>query len=237
MSAQLKRLISCYEAEHRALTAAIDECVAEGEYATAHRLAKGLWRVGRKLQIMKNLHDPLHEQKESTLRRIQGLEELSASLSGRMLDYYLELIATEKQKLADLQTRVPEKSTVPPATALHQALTKLLEVRIAGFTLVLNESERLQLTLKLLRRTLFVMLPEVRRHRAAYTLQKRHIRCLKGLGFRLYDHKDKLLLFLPFGEATAIKEVEIMLARIVFDCFYSGELKGAAAIKYYEPEP
>jgi hypothetical protein len=77
----------------------------------------------------------------------------------------------------------------------------------------------------------------VQRHRMAYTLGKRHVRQLRALGFRLYDHRDKLLLFLPFGGAEEIYQVKIILARIAFDCFYFEELKGNSSIHYYEPTP
>ncbi|MBF9220704.1 hypothetical protein [Hymenobacter ruricola] len=248
MSVRLKRLISHYEAERRTLTAAVDECVAESEYGTANRLAKGLWRVQRKLQVLMTLQDPLHGEKEmtkrhiegleklSTSKHIEGLEELSTAETGRILDYYRERIATEKKKLAALVARVPAENTAPPATTLHNALARLLDARIAAFTLELSGPKRLRLTFRRLRKTLLIMLPEVRRHRAAYTLQKRHVRFLRGLGFRPYDQGDQLLLFVPFGEVAAIQDVKSMLARIVFDCFIFEELKGKSSIKYYEPE-
>ncbi|MGY3087015.1 hypothetical protein ACVWYF_000041 [Hymenobacter sp. UYAg731] len=237
MSGKLKRLISYCEAEYRTLTAAIDACVTEGDYGTAQRLAKGMRRVGRKLQILLNLQDPLHGEKQYAIRCIKGLEELSASESGRVLDHYRDWIGAERQKLAALEARATQQTNAPPATALHQALMKLFEAQIDSFTLVLSESERLCLIFKPLRRTLLITLPAVRRHRAAYTLGKRHIRHLQALGFRLDDRQDNLLLWLPFGEKAKINQVKIILAQIAFDCFYFEELQGKSSIRYDEPEP
>jgi hypothetical protein len=237
MSGKLKRLISHYEIEYNTLITAIDACLAEGDYGIAHRLAKGMRRVGRKLQILMNLQDPLHDEKENAIRRIKGLEALAASESGRVLDYYRGWIEAEKQKLATLEAQAVEPANSMPASTLHQALTKLFEARIADFTLVLSEPKRLHLTVKLLRRTVLIMLPEVQRHRAACTLAKRHMRHLQGLGFRLYDRQDKFLLFLPFGEKVEINQVKIVLSRIAFDCFYFEEFQGQSSIKYHEPEP
>lgn len=238
MSGKLKRLIPHYESEHRTLADSIDACVAEGEYGIAHRLAKGQWRLGRRLQILINLQDPLHDAKEHARRCIKGLEELAASESGRILEYYRNWILAEKRKLATLESQAAEPANaLPSASALHQALTKLLEGQISDFTLVLSEPKRLHLTVRLLRRTLLIMLLEVQRHRAAGTLAKRPSRQLQGLGFRLYDRQDKALLFLPFSEKVEINPVKIVLARIAFDCFYFEEFQGQSSIKYHEPEP
>jgi len=75
--------------------------------------------------------------------------------------------------------------------------------------------------------------PEVRRHKANYTLQKRHIGKFRSLGFRLYDSKDKLILIAPYSTLEEVKAVQLILARITFEVFYFKELAGETFIKYY----
>ena len=100
------------------------------------------------------------------------------------------------------------------------------------FTLTLLESKRFYCHFKLVRKTLILTIPEVRRHREDYTLAKRHVRSLKRLGFKLYDNKDKLMLFAPYSTSEEVNAVQRILARITFEVFYFKSLAGETCIKY-----
>lgn len=53
-----------------------------------------------------------------------------------------------------------------------------------------------------------ITLPQVQRHQASYLLGKKQIRALEHIGFRLYDQKDKLILFLPCSTPVDLVEVK-----------------------------
>ncbi|WP_210522189.1 hypothetical protein [Hymenobacter terricola] len=80
-----------------------------------------------------------------------------------------------------------------------------------------------------------ITLPEVQRHRVGYQLRKKQIKVLQRLGFQLYDHKDKLILFLPFSISAEIPAVKYVLAKIAFEVFYFKDFSQDSYIKYHEP--
>jgi hypothetical protein len=75
--------------------------------------------------------------------------------------------------------------------------------------------------------------PQVRRHRASYTLEKRHIEYFRSLGFRLYDNKDKLMLFAPYATLEDVNAIQHILARITFDVLSFKGIAGESFIKYH----
>ena len=192
MSARLQKLIAHYEAEKAALIAQRAECLEEWDYGMAQRFTKALAVVYQQLHVLQHLHDPLHEQKEYLAKRIEQLKLNTALNTGYRQRFELELLAEAQQEIAALQAQALEQSAAPRATQLHESLTLLLQGRITAFTLVFDSVKRLYCSCRLVRRTLLILLPEVRRHQASHLLRRKQLRALKGLGFRLYDQKDKL---------------------------------------------
>ncbi|MGI4865467.1 MAG: hypothetical protein ACRYFZ_16215 [Janthinobacterium lividum] len=233
MSSKLEKLIAFYEAERVSLTAELAECVAEADYKRVYLFSKGLGRINQQLQTLYNLRDKWHDEKEYRAHSIKFLEERVADgeTAEYVRRYYTERIAAEKKKLAEL-TQLPfQNSSV--GQVMRDMLGKLLAGELAGFTLVLQDSRRLYCHIRLMRKTLFMTIPEVRRHRADYTLQKSHLRKFRSLGFGLYDTKDKLLLFAPYSTLEEVSAVQRTLARIAFEVFYFKDLTGETFIKYY----
>ena len=231
MSSKLEKLIAAYEAEQASLTAEMEECVAEMAYGKANLFFKGLARVNQQLQTLYNIQDKWHDKKERLARAIEFWEERAATEDGYLLRHLTERIGEEKQKLAELQRASAQK-----ASASHNvrgALDRLLVGAITNCTLIFQAAQRLNCQLRLVRKTLILTIPEVCRHRANYTLEKRHIRYFKRLGFRLYDKKDKLMLFAPYSTVADVTAVQRILARITFEILSFQELTGETFIKYH----
>lgn len=232
MSSKLEKLIASYEAERASLTAEMEECAAEMEYGKAHLFFKGLLRVNKQLQTLHNLQDEWYDEKVRRAGAIKLLEAKLADAEAYMRGYYTRYLAAEQEKLVEL-TRAPAQKA-PAGQVVHDVLGRLLVGELAGFTLVLQESTRLYCHIRAVRKTLFMTIPEVRRHRAGYTLQKSHLRKFRSLGFRLYDNKDKLILFAPYSTPEEVSAVQCTLARIAFEVFYFKELAGETFIRYRE---
>jgi hypothetical protein len=231
MSSKLEKLLAAYQAERASLTAEMEECVAEMDYGKAHLFFKGLARVNQQLQTLYNIKDKGHDKKKYLTQSIKFLEERLIGGEGYIRSYLTERIAEEKEKLAELSRASTQKPTV--GHTVYDVLDKVLAGEIVGFTLVLLESKRFYCHLKLVRKTLIMTIPEVLRHWEDYTLAKRHIRSLKRLGFKLYDNKDKLMLFAPYSISEEVNAVQRILARITFEVFYFKELAGETFIKYH----
>ena len=231
MSSKLEKLIAAYEAERASLTSEMEECAADMAYGKAHLFFKALLRVNKQLQTLHNLQDEQYDEKAYRARSIKMLEAKLADAEEYMRGYYAQHLADEQEKLAAL-TRAPAQKA-PAGQVVRDVLGRLLGGELAGFTLVLQESTRLHCHIRAVRKTLFMTIPEIRRHSAGYTLQKSHLRKFRSLGFRLYDSKDKLILYAPYSTPQEVSAVQRTLARITFEVFYFKELAGETFIKYY----
>jgi phage terminase Nu1 subunit (DNA packaging protein) len=233
MRTKLEKLIAAYEAERASLTAEMEECVAEMDYGKAHLFFKGLARVNQQLQTLYNLQDKCYDEKEHLTHAIKLFEERLVDVKDGdyTRDYYTQSLADKKEKLAELTQASAQKVSV--GQTVRAMLGKLLVGELATFTLVLQDSERLHCHVKAVRRTLLLTVPEIRRHKANNTLRGSHVRKFLSLGFRLYDSKDKLILFAPYSTLEEVNAVQRILARITFEVFYFKELADETFIKYY----
>ncbi|MVN75819.1 hypothetical protein GO988_05715 [Hymenobacter sp. HMF4947] len=230
MSTKLEKLLAAYEAERVSLTAEMEECVAEMEYGKAHLFFKGLARMNQQLQTLYNMQDKGYDEKEDLANTIKFLEEGMTGEEAYMRQRFAELLVEKKVRLAELSQVPAQKPTA--GYAVRDVLSKVLAGKITGFTLVFHESQCLNCHIKLVRRTLILTIPEIRRHKENYTLEKRHIRKLKRLGFKAYDNKDKLILFAPYSTMEDVQAIQRILACITFEVFYFKELEGETFIKY-----
>lgn len=232
MSSKLEKLIAFYEAERNSIKAELEERLAERDYSRVHLFSKASDRISQQLQTLYNLQDKWYDEKEQLEHWIKLLEKsLVAGDEHNMSEYYAYRIAAEKESLAELSDTAVQKS--PLGSLLHKMLLKLLSKELGSFILVLLNSRKLLCHIRLARNTLILTIPEVRRHRADYTLQERQIKKFKSLGFRLYDNKDKLMLFAPYSTLEEVDAVQLILARITFEVFYFKQLAGETFIKYH----
>ncbi|WP_208173069.1 hypothetical protein [Hymenobacter negativus] len=109
-------------------------------------------------------------------------------------------MAEQEQKIKEIQ----DAQQLAPANAksvlFQEVLRKLLANEIAQFKLTLDEYNTFYCNFRLVRRTLIMSIPEINRHRSDNRFRKKQLAHMERLGFRLYDHKDKLMLFLPYSK-------------------------------------
>ncbi|MDO7886203.1 hypothetical protein [Hymenobacter cheonanensis] len=231
MSKKLKQLLAAYEAERASLTAEMEECVAEMDYGKAHLFFKAIAGVNQQMQTLYNLQHSGYDEKEYLGQSIKFLEEQINSAEEYMRRYLAECLAEEKENLAELNRASTLKQ--PASHTVRDVLNKMLAGEITSFVLVFQDSQRLSCYIRLVRKTLMLTIPEVHRHKQAYTLEKRQIKALTRLGFKLCDNDDKLMLFAPYSTLADVQAIQRMLARITFEVFYFKELAGETFIKYY----
>jgi hypothetical protein len=234
MPSKLRKLIGAIETDKAALEIQIQECLAEQEYHLAHHFSKEVRRLTQQLHALHTFLDPLFEAKELARNRIARIVKLAASKEEKYLADYLDAeLAKEQAKLQQLVRQQSAPNRLTGSTVLRDTFRLLLRQQLMGFNLVLDSQCRLECTVRLARKTIIVTLPEVRRHRAAYTLDKRRINKLKGLGFGYYDQKDKLLLIVPFFAEEDISTLQTLIARMIFEVFNFREPNGETFIRYW----
>lgn len=237
MSKKLRKIIAYYEDERDRLDALIAECLAEYEYKLAHRNQKSLGLINRRLQVDYSLADPLHDQKTGLQRQIDGLYKMLRDRieadSVRVQAYLMANIQRKQQELANLN-QMPPAVPVPPTLAFDEVLEKLLNRTVERFTLTIGAAGKVCFTGRLVRRTLIITLVQMRWVGEKYGLFKDQRKYLQLLGFRWYDQRDKLMLFLPYTEKQHIHDVKRLFAQIVFEVFYFKEFEGGASLKYME---
>ncbi|MDO7852323.1 hypothetical protein [Hymenobacter convexus] len=234
MSSRLQKLIAHYEAEEALLLAERAERLEEWDYGMAHRFTKALAEVYEQLHILNNLADPLHDEKQRAADMLKRLENRSVEEAEYLQQYRQKQLVEARARLAALQAQARPNSAGAKSNHIEETLTMLLHGQIAGFSLVINPQQRLACNLRLVRRTLLITVPEIRRHRAEYRIQKKQLRFLQSLGFRLYDQRDKLLLYTSFAVPEDIVKVKTLLARLVLDGFYYQEMVEHSYISYWE---
>ncbi|HEX8330077.1 MAG TPA: hypothetical protein VF629_21250 [Hymenobacter sp.] len=235
MSRKLEKLIAYYEAERNVLTTQLAECMAEDDYASARRFSKGIRLVNQQLQTLLNLQDGRHDERERAVRLIQMFEKMKgAQAAGISAQLYAEHISAAQKRLAELGSRPVMPPTASKPTVLQAVLLKLLNKHIDSFTFVFSTTNRLSCVVKLVRRTSMITLLEVQRLREECLLEKKQIRSLKTLGFKLYDNGDKLIVFLPYTTAADVSALQYLLVKMAFEVFYFKEFTGQSCIKYWE---
>ena len=235
MSSKLEKLIAYHEAEYAALTAQIDECIGETDYKMAHRIAKGLFVVGEKLRVLHNFQDKFYDDKKEIARRLAIYnEELGKETSNYMRGYWQKEIAEQERKMNAVLGAQQGAAANSTSQVIHQALRKLLGAEIAQFKLVLDKANMLCCNIRLVRKTLIMSIPEIKRHRMYGRFRKKQLAHMQRLGFCLYDQNDKLMLILPYSDRDELEHVKLVLAQLVFEIFYFKEFSGQAYVSYFE---
>ena len=235
MSSKLSKLIAYHETARSQLLAQIADFLAESEYSLAHRHSKALRIVEEKLRTYHALADPLHDEKALRIKNIERLKKhIAAGTSNVQLSYYLERLLQEQQRLDELNQAVAATPGQSKKSILQDVLSKLLERKIDKFTLIIDEAEGVHGTIQLVRRILIIDFLHIQRLVTNCVLCKKQIKYFQSLGFRLYDSKDKLMLFLPYSTKEDLFTVKTILARIVFEAFAPKAFSETAYVKYVE---
>lgn len=237
MNNKLRKLLTHYQQERDTLQLLIDSCVEEKEYKLAQRYSKGLRQLNQKLQTLHNLADPLYDEKQYHTAIITGIKAILPDNAGAEHAFNREILKEEEDKLAQLQEMPTSRIPHSGQSHLQETLKQLFEKRIESFTLAFGAAADFSCSMKMVRKTVLVTIPDMRRLRNDYLVQKSQVRQLQGLGFRFYDNRDKLMAFLPCFTSEDAVAIKLLLVKICFDVFYFRQFGGQVQIKYIEPNP
>jgi hypothetical protein len=230
---QLKLLISLYEEEKVRLQKMIDKCLLDTEYLMAHYHSQALYQLNGRLQTLKNIDDKLFDQKDSTQRRIAGLQKrIEVESSDYMKEYYVEELQRAKEELEKLN-RIPKTATLPNnENLLNETLEKLVNKKIKNLKLMLKKADNLFLGFSYSNKILKVTLPYVKQHTNKWILHDENINSFKNLGFNLTESETKLTLTLTGDKEDILNRLKLVLSKVVFDIFYFKEFDNESYIEF-----
>ncbi|QJX48806.1 hypothetical protein HMJ29_18555 [Hymenobacter taeanensis] len=230
MNDKLILLLNYYMREQRALAKQLREALQERDYRLAARIEKGQYLITQQLQTLRALHNKQAAELDQLGRQIRHLRQIKPALPADA-QYYSELLEHYEQQRQKL--KAAPVTPVAETSVLQEMMSNLLAGEIKGFELVLSPPARLSLSIRRVRRTAILTLPELMRHRSEYTIRKEHLQKLRKLGFTYYDQKDKLMAVEPLTTADDIKRIMQLWMKITCVIFTPLEVGGAAEIRYF----
>lgn len=231
MDDTLKTLIAYYEEEKKVILQLIKEYTEEWEYQMAHFHTQALFQVNSQLQILHTLQDRGYNKKHWKEERIRSLEnQLSRGAPDYMHDYLTQSLQKEKEELENLNKDQDPVIDPPNGGVWAETLNSLLAGKIKGFTLFLNQEEKIQIDFTRESKKLKVVIPFIKRHLKSEIFFENFINVLQDLGFRYNKNNSRLILLLEGESEHIIKALNWRLAKIVFQFFDFTSLAGKSCI-------
>ncbi|TGE06011.1 hypothetical protein [Hymenobacter fodinae] len=230
MDDRLILLQKYYLREQRTLSKQLREAMQEQDYRLAARIQKGQYLVAEQLRSLRTLQNKHADELDQLERSIRYLKN-KRTTTPTQTEYHSETLMHYEQRWQKLQAA--SAAPAPETSVLGETMNMVLTGQIAGFRLILSTSVRLGLSVRRVRRTAIVTLPELVRHREAMTIRKGHLRQLCNMGFGYYDQQDKLMAFEPLATAEDVERIMQLLMRITSVVFSFRELGGEAEIRYF----
>jgi hypothetical protein len=231
MDYKLEQLLAQYAQERRNLTKELRAARQEQHYRLMARLQKALAVVQQQHYQLRALQDPHLDERESLARTISGLRKLLLAKKSEegAAGPLAELLANYEQQ----QVQLAQRPAAAPPQILVPLMEQLLAGQVQGFSLVISAAIKLQIHIRRVRQTAILTLPEVRRHRAEYTISKRQLRQLQRLGFTLYDQQDQLLAFEPLADTPDTARILQLWMKICCVVFDYRHFRHDAQIRYF----
>ncbi len=227
----LKTLIAYYEEEKKVILQSIKDYTEEWEYQMAYFHTQALFQVNSQLQTLYTLQDRGYRKKHWKEESIRSIEnQLRRDAADYMHDYFTQRLHEEKEELEKLN-KVQDPVVEPPnGGAWAETLNSLLAGRIKGYTLFLNQEEKIQIDFTRESKKLKAVIPYIKMHLKSEILFETFINVLHDLGFRYNKNNSRLILLLDGEREHIIKELNWRLAKIVFQFFDFTTLAGKSCI-------
>ncbi len=232
MENQLNTLITLYEEEKSRLLQLIEDCLKEEEYQVAYYNQRALYQLNGRLQTLHNIEDPYYDEKMGQKRLIASLEKrLVDTNSDAEKNYLIKKLQDYKEAVNKLNESTSEKAKTGNENILENSITDLLEKKIKSFRLILIKSDNLLLEFSHNKKVTKVVVPYVKALIDKQILNEQNMKKLINLGFESSGKQSKLVLELFRNKETIVKELKIILSKIVFEVFYFKQFQNESYIE------
>ncbi|MEO7990061.1 MAG: hypothetical protein ABI663_10995 [Chryseolinea sp.] len=231
---EIQTLIQELEHEQAELKRLIDESVKTGEYLIAHFHSEALGYVNRRLQTLRNLDDKNFDSKKMIKSMIKRAHmQLGVERPEKFKDYIKKEIEKHEWELQELNQQ--GKVTALESQVLIGHLESLISNKIKGVRIFLIRSSNFILDIKKHRSGIKILVPNMKTLRKNYIMHDENIQHFYGLGFTADENESKLtLLITNRNREQLLKELQRILAKIVFEIFYFKEFAGDTFIEIRE---
>lgn len=216
-------LVAAYEQEKRELQRYIDEYLLEYDFDLADHYQKALFRIDRKLDILRGFEDKHIRDKSFLETHTRHLRKL---IEGGLVE---ELDKMAHAQLAHYEKELDRLNSIPRTTAytdsetiFEQLLQRLIKHEIKSLRFVVNRSENFRLEFAYSGKKLKIVLPSIKTLLRRDVLSNRQIKKLIDIGFNMDVRNEKLTIIVEDEKAELLIFVKQLIARLVFDVFYIG---------------
>lgn len=214
MKSDLEELIDAYEEEKTQLEKQISEYVEEADYLYAHYHSKALSALTKTLEILKNLHNPVHRNIVEEDKRIQGYNKMlkgsgDDSLKPYMTNLLLQGIKESENKIQEFK-KIKMQSSYD-SQEIDDALFSLVNNDIKSFALRINRPSKLSIRFEIVINVIEIKLSFDEENEQIKYNQLRHA------GFFLQHHE--WVYQYPLSRFKNSLEIKMMLSHLIYDLF------------------
>lgn len=229
----LKSLIKLYQKEKKQLEKFISEAIEELDYLSAHHYNKKLSLINREIQTLNNIQDPFFDSKKSVKRNIKNLQEVLKSYDTAEMTVYLhERLKEEQKQLENLQQASLENATDSNTDLLERLLYGLVNKEIETLELIMDNERGFSLSFQNRKNGLKVKIENVKNLLKNDVVDNWEISKLINLGFQCNKSQTLLYLAKTGNQNKRVKEMMVVLSKIVFQIFYFKAFQGQSYIRY-----
>lgn len=230
----LTLVISLLSEERDRLQILIDQAISDHEYLSAHYHAEALEKVSLSLYKLRNIEDPLYNEKAFWIRTIERLEnDIASESSSDMLEYYESSILNAREELEKLNQEVSQPSH-NESSLFADVLEQLLNKKVKNLKLFLNKTDKFYCSISYANKAVKVSMPGIKtllnkRIISLYDLEK-----LRKLGFEYSLNETKLTLTINGNKEEILKKLNQLFAKMVFEVFRYNEFKEDAYLQFVD---
>ncbi|TDO23175.1 hypothetical protein [Pedobacter duraquae] len=227
MKSDLEELILAYEQEKAELERDIARDIAESEFEYTAYNQKALWRVNRKLELLKDFHNPYASRIAEQERRITYLKNFRNSAANKYGISVEHNIAEAEAKILAMKQTVPEHYF--DGQEIDDALFNLVE-RGKPFKFYFKSRLDIYARFQLKDAIIIITLGFDQTEEIDLSDPLIHMKKLSSLGFNFINNQwVSEYPVIHFKDAWGLK---ILLARMVYDVFYQNRDWDSARIVY-----
>ncbi|WP_312136061.1 hypothetical protein [Sphingobacterium sp.] len=227
-------LISLLSEERDRLTKLIDQAISDNEYLSAHYHAEALEQVSSSLYKLRELEEPLHNEKAFWKRNIARIEsDIASEPSSEMREYFQSELISAREELEKLN-RIVEEPTQKDKRLFADILEQLLDKKVKHLKLILIKNDNFYFSISYANNTAKLNLPGIKQLLNKKILYYDNLKDLEQIGFVFTLKETKLTLTIQWNKEEILKKLNHTFAKIVFDVFRYIEFKADAYLQFID---
>lgn len=226
MKTDLDLIIKNLKKEKHRIDTVIRDCLLEKDYLGADYHMNAYYKVRQQLEKFYHLKNPALPKIREQVSMIRGQKRYLKKLRNRNIEQhpYLDVLKQNLIKLEEELHDLKSKKHTPSLDSflIPELLEDLILKKIKSIKFNLIAERDIILELRLIKLDLIIDLSGIKQMNSMYSYEKQQLIRLRKIGFAFHGIKMERLIK-DFNQAAIPQVIEI-LARVIYDVFYVGEL-------------